>query len=334
VQDNLLALPVRKKGSRERRIAIVASSLVLVGGSAGMAAAAQNALPGEALYPIKRGLEKAQTGLATSRADQGKNLLHQADSRLVEVRGLVDSSADLSQVPATIDDFRTQALEASEVLLKEFETSREPALIEELRTFAADNLEELQELAKSAEPEHQDELALAAEALMAIDSRAQEVCPSCADQLQNLKMPPLFLAASDAVKAMESAGGAVVDNSHPVITGDVAGNPGAGKGSSPDGKGGKNGKGGTGATGDDAPDEVTGNDLPSGDVDTNAPEGGKPDILGDILGGGKGDDTKGGKGGKSDTGKGGKGDGGKVGIGTKVKELLPEELKDVLGLLP
>ena len=62
-KDNILALPVRKKSSRDRRIALVASSLVLVGGTAGMAAAAQNALPGEALYPIKRGLEKVQTEL-------------------------------------------------------------------------------------------------------------------------------------------------------------------------------------------------------------------------------------------------------------------------------
>ena len=56
--------PVRTRGKRERRLVAVASAAVLLGGTAGMATAAQNALPGEALYPIKRGIEKAEAGLS------------------------------------------------------------------------------------------------------------------------------------------------------------------------------------------------------------------------------------------------------------------------------
>src|SRR5688500_18066035 len=47
--DAALRLPPRRAGSRERRLALVASSVVLVGGSAGLAAAAQDSLPGDTL---------------------------------------------------------------------------------------------------------------------------------------------------------------------------------------------------------------------------------------------------------------------------------------------
>ena len=40
-----------------------------------MAAAAQSALPGEALYPVKRGIEKAEAGLSLGSAGRGRDLL-------------------------------------------------------------------------------------------------------------------------------------------------------------------------------------------------------------------------------------------------------------------
>ena len=46
---------------RNRRLGTAAASLVIVGGTAGMAAAASGALPGEPLYPIKRGIEQVTT---------------------------------------------------------------------------------------------------------------------------------------------------------------------------------------------------------------------------------------------------------------------------------
>jgi hypothetical protein len=51
-QKVLPAAPPRVRGKRQRGLVAVATAAVLLGGSAGMAAAAQNSLPGEALYPI------------------------------------------------------------------------------------------------------------------------------------------------------------------------------------------------------------------------------------------------------------------------------------------
>ena len=74
-----LTLPPRTRSRTERRLVAAASAVVLLGGTAGMAAAAQHALPGEALYPIKRGIEKAEAGLATTSVGRGRDLLTQVE---------------------------------------------------------------------------------------------------------------------------------------------------------------------------------------------------------------------------------------------------------------
>ncbi len=319
-QDNILALPTRRKGSRERRIALVASSLVLVGGTAGMAAAAQSALPGQALDPIKRGIERAQAGLATNQTARGQDMLDQADSRLVEVKGLFDSSDDLSQVPTTIDDFTAQAIAASAVLLDQFEETRDPAIIDELHAFAVDNLAELQDLAKSAPAENQDELATAADALMRIDQQARAACPSCASGLDTLKMPPLLLTTAEAQQAMAAIHRVKLNNDHPVIT---TGDTGSGQGTKT--KGGKGEGGDTSSTDGGVTeqpggtDQSGGSDEPgsTGGVDTNGPSigaGGKD--LGQTV-----DEGTGGALGKAGDGAG------------KVKDALPDELDPVVDTL-
>ena len=50
----------------------LAASLVIVGGTAGMAAAASGALPGEPLYPVKRGIEQAGAAVRLERRRQGQ----------------------------------------------------------------------------------------------------------------------------------------------------------------------------------------------------------------------------------------------------------------------
>ena len=89
----------------------VASAAVLIGGTAGMATAAQHSLPGEALYPVKRGIEKAELGLSMSSAGRGRDLLHQASDRLDEAQGLVDqgSATGTPRVPDTVAAFTASA---------------------------------------------------------------------------------------------------------------------------------------------------------------------------------------------------------------------------------
>ncbi len=217
--DAPLVLPARQHGPRERRLAVAASVAVLLGGSAGMAAAAQSALPGEALYPIKRGLEQAEAGLSVSTAGRGQDLLRQADGRLAEVEGLLAGSpAAAPQVPGTIQDFIDQAQEGTELMLASFEETSDPATVVAVREFAASSIGLLQEIARTAPPEAQDELAAAAMALKEIDARAATLCPSCGDDLPDLQVPGVFLAAAEVDRAFALvAEQRLLDNSHPVV---------------------------------------------------------------------------------------------------------------------
>jgi hypothetical protein len=192
---------------------------VLLGGSAGMAAAAQSALPGEALYPIKRGIERAEAGLSVSTAGRGEDLLRQADGRLTEVKGLLAGTpAAAPQVPSTIQDFIGQAQEGAELMLASFEETSDPATVVAVRQFAASSIAVLQDIARTAPPEAQDELASAAMALKEIDARAAELCPSCGEDLPDLQVPGVFLAAAEVDRAFALvAEQRLLDNSHPVV---------------------------------------------------------------------------------------------------------------------
>ncbi len=215
-----LRLPVRPPGNRERRLVAAASAVVLLGGTAGMAAAAQNALPGEALYPIKRGIERAEAGLSLSAAGKGTDLLHQASDRLDEVQRLIaqESPQPAPEVPATLADFVTQAGEGADLLLTSFEETRDPNAVLEVRSFAAEGITVLESLTSELPPEAQDELTEAAHMLRDIDARAAALCSTCASGLPELEIPDLILARSEVDRVLDTVSSAgALDNSHPVV---------------------------------------------------------------------------------------------------------------------
>jgi hypothetical protein len=212
-----LALPARTRGKRERRLVAVASAAVLLGGTAGMATAAQSALPGEALYPIKRGIEQVEVRLSTSSAARGRDLLHQASTRLGEAQSLIgQGSTGSPQVPHTLESFATQARQGSDLLMAAYADSRDPQAIASVREFAASALTRLAAMDTTAPPEAQGDLHAAALALRDIDGRASRLCGTCAD-LPALTMPKAFLASAEVDRAIARFQAAQPDNSHPVI---------------------------------------------------------------------------------------------------------------------
>ena len=217
-QNAGLALPVRARGKRERRLVAVASAAVLIGGTAGMATAAQDSLPGEALYPIKRGIEKAELGLSMSSAGRGHDLLRQASDRLDEAQGLVDqgSATGTPQVPDTVAAFTTSARNGSDMLLSSYAESRDPKTVAAVREFTAAALAQVSALNSSAPAEAQPGLRDAAIALRDIDAQASRLCDTCSD-LPALRVPPMFLASVEVDRAMQRFQAARPDNSHPVV---------------------------------------------------------------------------------------------------------------------
>jgi len=269
-----LRLPVRPRGARERRLAVAASVAVILGGSAGIATAAQGSLPGEALYPVKRGIETVQGQLTGNDAARGRNLLHRADARLDEADALVadGSPATLRQVPATLDAFREQARDGADELLSSYSRTHDEATLNRLRDFTASGLDRVSALSADAPVDARPALRRAAGTLAAIDSDAVGACQACADT-PVLTVPSSFVTASDVDRAMAAVRDSHLDNSHPVTVpkdllrkvADQGVAPAGGTASSPaggtSGAGGTGSTGSTGSTGPQAP--ATGPALPS-----------------------------------------------------------------------
>lgn len=213
-----LLLPTRQRGRRERRLVAAASAFVLLGGTTTMAAAAQSALPGEVLYPIKRGIERASVQLNFTTSGKGQDLLRQAADRLVEVEGLVATGDARSapQVPATLEAFSAAADEGSSLLFDSFLEDGDPEDVVTVRTFAAEGILTLRDLAESIPAEAQDELTSAALLLREIDREAAGLCSTCAPGLPVVEIPGIFLARAEVDRAFALAAVHGLDNDHPV----------------------------------------------------------------------------------------------------------------------
>ena len=97
-------------GGRKPRFAfstavMMITLFVFLFGGAGMTAmAAQSALPGDILYPVKTGIESVQMVLSTSAAERAELQMGFAEQRLDEILGLVEGG-QFDQIPPTTDSF-------------------------------------------------------------------------------------------------------------------------------------------------------------------------------------------------------------------------------------
>ena len=289
-----LTLPPRAK-ARDRRIAVLVGAAAMVGASTSLAVAAQSALPGEMLYPLKRVLEDAETGARLSDDARGVSLLGNATDRLGEVTELL-RTGDLRQAPAvetTLADFSDQSLEASDLILSDYEESGDTASVEELRDFAATSLQTLAQLETLLPEEARDELQHAAEVLSEIDAAASRVCPSCSGGITQI--PPVLLSGGQVSEpgVVETVPGPVVAAEEPSRGGKDGSGGSAGSGGTKDRDGDASGGSvtdpitGGGTTGDDATgpiDDIT-DAVTGGTDDKNASGGGTTGIdpLDDVL---------------------------------------------------
>ncbi len=168
------SLPEERTKRRNRRLGTIAASLVVVGGTAGMAAAASGALPGETLYPIKRGIEQVTTAAHFGDAAQGRALLGQAATRLDEVRALqAEGNADPDVISQTMDAFRTAADSGSEKLFSSYQSSGDQADITAVRDFTAAQMADVAAMSTGADTVTNDLLVDAADTLADIDAQAR-----------------------------------------------------------------------------------------------------------------------------------------------------------------
>lgn len=282
-----LTLPPRRT-ARDRRIAALVGGFAVVGATTSLAVAAQTALPGEMLYPLKRALENAETGIQVSDEAKGASMLASATDRLAEIAAL-GRAGDLGETTAatTLTSFSDQAMLASDLLLADYAETGDAATIGQLRAFTSGSMETLTQLEGVLPAEARDELVYAAQVLGQIDAAAGRACPGCAGGIDQI---PSFLLSS-AGQVPEPA---LVVVPGPVMADKRGGSPAGGpKSGGPSGQ-----KHGGLSGGDDAP-----LDDPALNPDTPGAGGGAPsgggnatnplDALTEPLTGGGGGSTSG-----------------------------------------
>jgi hypothetical protein len=165
---------------RHRRLAAAVSGAVLVGGTATLAVAAQSALPGDSLYPVKRGIENTHAELTFDKAARGRLLLSNASTRLDEVSELSRVEGGSPQVSPTLDAFTQQAVEGSQLLVEDYQATRNPSSISAVRTFTATSMARLRDLQSAVPHDSLPQLLQAAQALEQIHQTSAQACPTCA----------------------------------------------------------------------------------------------------------------------------------------------------------
>ena len=191
----------RTSASRKghRRLATIAAATVFVGGTAGMAAAAQGTLPGDSLYPIKRGLENVQLHLNTSDTARGHDLLSQAATRLQEAQDLLAEPRTPARDQLIDEALRAAATSAnsgSDLLFTHYQQTQSASDIADVRKFANAQMGILGSLAG----QHGlggIHLRQVGDALAAIDQQAQVLCSACSD-LPDAAVPDDVLTLSSA----------------------------------------------------------------------------------------------------------------------------------------
>ncbi|MFC4783129.1 DUF5667 domain-containing protein [Nocardioides sp. MAHUQ-72] len=203
-----LALPPRQP-RRERRVAAAIGGLALVGATTSMAMAAQSALPGDTLYPIKRAIEDVHTGISVGEGQKGSTMLANAGDRLDEATELSRGGdlGDDQAIADTLGDFTDQASEASDLLLADYSQHGTEASIDKLRDFTATSLGQLTELESLVPEPARDELMHAAQVLITIDTAAQQACPTCGGG-GITQIPPVFAASSSQLPTAAPQGSA------------------------------------------------------------------------------------------------------------------------------
>ncbi|HTW14261.1 MAG TPA: DUF5667 domain-containing protein [Nocardioides sp.] len=192
-------LTVARRSPRERRLAAAIGGLALVGATTSMAVAAQSALPGDVLYPLKRAIENAHTGLSVDDERKGSTLLANASDRLEEVNRLAHEApaeeVDVRRVEETLATFTSQATEASDLLLGAYEAEGDEEALTELQEFTDRSFESLDQLAADVGDDVRAALVPVGNVLAAIETAIQEACPACTDVLTEL--PPWMLTSAE-----------------------------------------------------------------------------------------------------------------------------------------
>ncbi|MFC8596216.1 DUF5667 domain-containing protein [Streptomyces atroolivaceus] len=141
------ASPIRRLRPRSRWAkGLTAGGLtvgVAAGAFGGVAAASSDALPGDSLYPLKRGMEDISLGMADGDADRGEVYLDQASTRLSEARRLMERGRSgaldhesIGEVRRALDGMTHDATEGHRLLHTAYQRDGSLGPIQTLDSFS------------------------------------------------------------------------------------------------------------------------------------------------------------------------------------------------------
>ncbi|MCT4356423.1 DUF5667 domain-containing protein [Streptomyces sp. Je 1-79] len=141
------ASPLRKLRPRSRWTKGLAAGGLTVGVAAGafsgVAAASSDALPGDSLYGLKRGMEDIKRGMADDDSERGGIFLDQASTRLSEARRLMERGRagdldheSLGEIRRVLGGMKHDASEGHRLLRQAYERDGEIGPMARLNSFA------------------------------------------------------------------------------------------------------------------------------------------------------------------------------------------------------
>jgi hypothetical protein len=164
-----------------RRLAGATAAFVGAAGFVGMVGASAEALPGEMLYPVKRGVENIELAFQNDDFSRGQYRLAQASERLAEARRLTDSGAPQSQdqVAGTLDTFANQARDGSSALFRAYGQSGSEEPITVVNDFSAAAAADLAILSGRLPGNAGDAFQKAADTVSQLVTKASTLCAAC-----------------------------------------------------------------------------------------------------------------------------------------------------------
>lgn len=188
-----------------RRLAAGGLSVGVLGGAlGGVAAASTNALPGDTLYGLKRGMEDMRLDFADDDADRGKVYLDLASTRLQEARRLMERgrSGDLddesvSELAKALSGMQQEASEGHRLLSAAYRKNGSLQPIETLSAFSTAHRQGWTELRDRLPSRLTD---VSKKVTSVFDAIEEEVAP-----LQKL-LPPATTGTGDSHNAAPSSG--------------------------------------------------------------------------------------------------------------------------------
>lgn len=168
------------RSPRRRRLTGLAAALVASTATVGLVSSSASAVPGDVLYPVKRGVESVQLAVHRDDAGRGQTQLDQASERLREAWTLDSTGAD-DRVADALDAFSEQATAGSSALFEAYGSEGDADRVNAVTTFATGSSDTLVNMSDDLPADAQAALESATQTVLGLAERAGTLCTSCAE---------------------------------------------------------------------------------------------------------------------------------------------------------